>query len=74
MARRCHAGLARAVATLGRRLVEDGQARVVALSGMCVQNVVRLESCLTALDSLRVLTNGAVPQNDGGLASGQARP
>ncbi|WP_343079886.1 carbamoyltransferase HypF [Ostreiculturibacter nitratireducens] len=72
IAARFHAGLAEAFAVRARRLVETGAARAVALSGGCFQNARLLELTLAALDGLPVLTHGAVPPNDGGLALGQA--
>lgn len=72
MAARFHAGLADAYASRARALVENGQARAVALSGGCFQNALLLELTLDALRGVPVLTHRRVPANDGGLALGQA--
>ncbi|MFC2969624.1 carbamoyltransferase HypF [Acidimangrovimonas pyrenivorans] len=67
-----HAGLARAVCAPARRLVEEGEARAVALSGGCFQNATLLALCLQELEGIEVLLHHATPANDGGLALGQA--
>ncbi len=69
---RFHAGLAQAFCAPARSLVENGQAKAVALSGGCFQNAVLLEDCLAALQGLPVLVHRDIPANDGGLALGQA--
>ncbi|TWT43633.1 Carbamoyltransferase HypF [Phycisphaerae bacterium RAS1] len=74
IAARFHAGLADG---LSRRVTEMEEARegaIVALSGGVMQNellVARLSSRLSAA-GLRVITNSAVPVNDGGIGLGQA--
>ncbi len=72
LAARFHAGLAQAFCAPARKLVEDGHARAIALSGGCFQNAVLLSACLAALQGLPVLIHRSVPANDGGLALGQA--
>jgi hydrogenase maturation protein HypF len=72
MAHRFHAALARSFALQARRLVEDGRAHAVALSGGCFQNARLLDLTLKALDGLPVMFHAHVPANDGGLALGQA--
>lgn len=72
MALRFHAGLAQAFAAITRRLVADGSAKAVALSGGCFQNALLLELTVLALGDVPVLLHGKVPANDGGLALGQA--
>jgi hydrogenase maturation protein HypF len=71
IAARTHAGLARAVCSAARTLVERGEARAVALSGGCFQNATLLGLCLAELDGLPVLIHRKTPANDGGLALGQ---
>jgi hydrogenase maturation protein HypF len=72
MALRVHVGLARSFALQARRLVEDGRAEAVALSGGCFQNALLLALTFAALDGVPVLHQTGVPANDGGLALGQA--
>lgn len=72
IARRFHLGLAQAFAAEARRLVTEGRARAVALSGGCFQNALLLEMVSACLFDLPVLTHKATPCNDGGLAFGQA--
>lgn len=67
-----HASLAAAFADSARSLVESGEARAVALSGGCFQNVVLLQQVLRRLEGVPVLMHRNVPCNDGGLAFGQA--
>lgn len=72
MAARFHAGLADCFARRARDLINSGQARAVALSGGCFQNVLLQELTLQALGDVPVLIHSKVPANDGGLAFGQA--
>ncbi|WP_371683208.1 MULTISPECIES: carbamoyltransferase HypF [Salipiger] len=72
IARRFHAGLARALAAPARALVETGEAKAVALTGGCFQNALLLDEALRALDGVPVLFHRKTPANDGGLALGQA--
>lgn len=72
LAGRFHRGLAEAFATPARRLVEEGHARAVALSGGCFQNARLLSLTLQALGDVPVLVHRVTPANDGGLALGQA--
>lgn len=72
MAARFHAGLAALIDAQARRLMAEGGARAVALSGGCFQNITLFEECLRLMADLPVLTHSAVPPNDGGLALGQA--
>jgi hydrogenase maturation protein HypF len=71
IAARAHAGIARSFCRAARRLVEQGEARAVALSGGCFQNATLLGLCLAELDGLAVLIHTRTPANDGGLALGQ---
>ncbi|WP_298497105.1 carbamoyltransferase HypF [uncultured Maritimibacter sp.] len=67
-----HEGLAEAFAAPARRLVDDGRAKAIGLSGGVLQNA-RLQAALLArLDGYPVLLHHGVPANDGGLALGQA--
>jgi hydrogenase maturation protein HypF len=72
MALRFHAGLATSFARQARRLVEEGRAKAVVLSGGCFQNALLLDLTLKALGDVPVLHHTRVPANDGGLALGQA--
>jgi hydrogenase maturation protein HypF len=75
VAARAHATLAQLVARACRSVSEaNAGLDVVALSGGVFQNAVLLRMVLRALeaDGFRVLTNGAVPPNDGGVSLGQA--
>lgn len=72
IAARFQSGLASAFAAQARRLVENGAATAVALSGGCFQNARLLELVLRELQGLHVLIHRKVPANDGGLALGQA--
>jgi hydrogenase maturation protein HypF len=77
IAARFHKGLARAIAMMADKVTRDGDARItrrVALSGGVFHNrwltqevTYRLEA-----DGFEVLTQAAVPANDGGLSLGQA--
>ncbi|SDE59429.1 Hydrogenase maturation protein, carbamoyltransferase HypF [Salipiger thiooxidans] len=69
---RFHAGLARAFAGVARGLVEQGEARAVALTGGCFQNALLLDLTVAALGDVPVLLHRRTPANDGGLALGQA--
>ncbi len=69
---RLHAGLAQTFATAARSLVNNGQAKAVALSGGCFQNALLLDLTLRALGDTPVLIHTKTPANDGGLALGQA--
>ncbi len=72
MARRFHAGVAASFALQARRLIQQGRAKAVVLSGGCFQNALLLEETLSRLKDVPVLTHRRVPANDGGLALGQA--
>lgn len=72
MARRFHAGLARAFAGVARGLVREGAACAVALSGGCFQNALLLRMVRHELEGCPVLVHRTTPPNDGGLALGQA--
>jgi hydrogenase maturation protein HypF len=72
MALRFHSGLAVAFAAAARRLVINGNAKAVALSGGCFQNALLLDLTVTALGDVPVLRHTKVPSNDGSLALGQA--
>jgi hydrogenase maturation protein HypF len=72
MALRFHSGLAVAFAAAARRLVINGDAKAVALSGGCFQNALLLDLTVTALGDVPVLQHTKVPSNDGSLALGQA--
>ncbi|HEX6200150.1 MAG TPA: carbamoyltransferase HypF, partial [Thermoanaerobaculia bacterium] len=69
IARRFHAGLARAIAAAAGAVGEER----VALTGGCFQNRLLTESAaaLLARAGHRVLLHRAVPPNDGGIALGQ---
>ncbi|MCV6596199.1 MAG: carbamoyltransferase HypF [Mangrovicoccus sp.] len=72
MAMRFHAWLAGVFAKPARALLENGQARAVALSGGCFQSALLLDLTLKALGDVPVMIHRHVPANDGGLALGQA--
>jgi hydrogenase maturation protein HypF len=72
IAARFHEGLALAFADVARRLVAEGAARAVALSGGCLQNARLQAALLRHLGDVPVLVHRRVPANDGGLALGQA--
>jgi hydrogenase maturation protein HypF len=74
IAARFHRGLAVAVAELAVRLAKERGVDTVALSGGVFQNKILLESVSGHLRAggLEVLSQQAVPANDGGLALGQA--
>ena len=79
MAARFHRGLARAIATMAKKLarrdtIEGAAFDTVALTGGCFQNRVLLEQTLRCLEVLgfTVLTHTRIPAGDGGLALGQA--
>jgi len=67
-----HAAIAQGFASAARSLVENGEARAVALSGGCFQNPVLLRQTLKWLEGVPVLLHRLTPANDGGLALGQA--
>lgn len=67
-----HKGLARAFAYHARKLIEDGEAEAVALSGGCFQNALLLRETVKSLADIPVLIHTKTPANDGGLALGQA--
>jgi hydrogenase maturation protein HypF len=79
MAARFHQGLAKAVATMVKKLAGGNPERgprfdTVALSGGCFQNEVLFGEITRRLqaDGFTVLSHRHVPANDGGLALGQA--
>ena len=67
-----HGWLAQQFAHRARALVDNGDARAVALSGGCFQNARLLADTLKWLGDVPVLIHRATPANDGGLALGQA--
>ena len=69
-----HQAVARACLALSLRLRENSGLNDVVLSGGCWQNVWLLENVMDLLRKagFNVLTNQAVPCNDGGLSYGQA--
>jgi hydrogenase maturation protein HypF len=71
IAARAHAGIARAFCRAARSLVDKGEARAVALSGGCFQNVTLLGLCRAELEGIPTLIHTKTPANDGGLALGQ---
>jgi hydrogenase maturation protein HypF len=74
VARAFHAGLALGIAEAAVRFANDYGVDVVALSGGVWQNALLCALAVPELQrrGLRVLTNRAVPPNDGGLSLGQA--
>jgi hydrogenase maturation protein HypF len=72
IARRFHAGLARAFAGAVRRAADEAGTRTVALSGGCFQNLTLLGMVRDLLGDLELCLPAQVPANDGGLAFGQA--
>ena len=76
IAARFHKGLSRAIVHMVNKLTADREpeVRTIALSGGVFQNRVLLADVKTRLEKrgFHVLTNAAVPANDGGLALGQA--
>lgn len=73
-AARFHAGMARAIVDLTRRLAQSTGLCTVALSGGCFQNRLLLAQTVAALEQagLEVLLHRQVPCNDGGVSLGQA--
>lgn len=69
---RFHAGLAQTFTAAARTLVNNSQAKAVALSGGCFQNALLLDLTIQALGDTPVLIHTKTPANDGGLALGQA--
>ncbi|MCC5993639.1 MAG: carbamoyltransferase HypF [Rhodobacteraceae bacterium] len=72
IAARFHATLADAFATRARRLLHEGRAEAVVLTGGCFQNAVLLDYTVRALQGHHVLSHTRLPANDGSLAFGQA--
>jgi hydrogenase maturation protein HypF len=77
IAARFHHGLARAIRDMIaqiRRSAAADRVNTIALSGGCFQNKLLLEAVVRLLeaDELRCLLQRKVPNNDGGLALGQA--
>jgi hydrogenase maturation protein HypF len=74
IARAFHRGLGRGAATAAIALADTYKADAVVLSGGVFQNDLLLNDVLEILSAspLRVLTNSAVPPNDGGISLGQA--
>lgn len=69
-----HGTIATAAAALCRRIRNERNLEVVALSGGVFSNAILLETLVSLLDKdgFRVLLNTGVPANDGGLSLGQA--
>ena len=74
IAARFHHGVADAVVAACRRLREENDLSVVALSGGVFQNLLLLERTVAGLEEagFRVLLHSRVPPNDGGISLGQA--
>jgi hydrogenase maturation protein HypF len=74
IARRFHAGVARATVDACVSAASSHQTEVVVLAGGVFQNRVLLESVAAGLDAagLRVLVPERLPMNDGGISYGQA--
>jgi len=74
IARGFHSAIAAAVRDVAQHLCESRDARWVVLSGGVFQNALLLEEIAALFEhaSVRVLTNHAVPPNDGGISLGQA--
>ncbi len=72
IAARFHEGLAAAFSGLARRLVREGRAEAVALTGGCLQNAVLHRALVRHLGDVPVLVHRETPCGDGGLALGQA--
>ncbi len=72
IAARFHSSLAEFFARPARRLLNEGRAEAVVLTGGCFQNVVLLEYMFRALRGARLLIHQKLPANDGSLAFGQA--
>jgi hydrogenase maturation protein HypF len=71
MALRFHAGLATSFARQARRLVEDGRAKAVALSGGCFQNALLLDLTLEGPSTCPSCTTRAFRPMMAGLRSGR---
>lgn len=71
---RFHAGVAEALVAVCLRLRAAGHGDVVALSGGVMQNEYLMSALVARLRAygFSILTHGAVPPNDGGIALGQA--
>lgn len=72
MALRFHLWLAKAFADQAKRLVAEGKADTVALSGGCMQNGLLLSLLQRELDGIPVIHHTKTPANDGSIALGQA--
>ncbi len=74
IARKFQLGVARGLFAAIKTLADEDSIRTVVLSGGVFQNELLLADLEPLLDSanLRVLTNHAVPPNDGGISLGQA--
>ena len=74
IARAFQAGLARGICDAVTTVAETASIDTVALSGGVFQNELLLEDVKCGLQNsqLRILTNHAVPPNDGGISLGQA--
>jgi hydrogenase maturation protein HypF len=71
IARAFHRAIARGLCCAATMLADANGVDMVVLSGGVFQNQILLEDVL-AMIQLRVWTNAAVPQNDGGISLGQA--
>ena len=69
-----HSGIAQGIASTARALCRDHGCDTIVLSGGVFQNTLLLEQVqkLLHVANLHVLTNAAVPANDGGISLGQA--
>jgi len=74
IAARFHRGLARAIVAMALRMTGEEGPDTVALTGGCFQNATLFTLVHKGLEEqgLKVLSHGAVPANDGGIALGQA--
>jgi hydrogenase maturation protein HypF len=74
IARMFHRGLARAIANAALDLAAAHQVTHVVLSGGVFQNTLLADDIVASLSAtpVQVLTNSAVPPNDGGISLGQA--
>lgn len=72
IAARFHATLAECFSRRARRILDEGRAEAVVLTGGCFQNAVLQNQMHLALQGCRILTHTRLPANDGSLAFGQS--